>query len=93
MASQRFELVVFTASNPGYADQILNKIDPFRRVIRYRLYRDSCVEVKGNYVKDLRVLGRDLSRVIIVDNSVTSFAFQLENGVPIKTWVNDPLDC
>lgn len=35
------------------------------------------------YVKDLRVLGRDLSGVVLVDNAAYSYAFQLDNGVPI----------
>jgi len=44
-------------------------------------------------VKDLRILGnRDLSDVILIDNSVYSFAFQLENGVPIIPFYHDPKD-
>jgi CTD small phosphatase-like protein 2 len=45
------------------------------------------------YVKDLRILrGVDLSEVIIIDNSVLSFIFQIDNGIPILPFYNNKND-
>lgn len=48
---------------------------------RSRLFREACVFHKGNYVKDLSRLGRDLNKVIILDNSPASYIFHPENAV------------
>lgn len=76
-ANKFMQVVVFTASHQTYADAILNYIDPDNTLFQFRMYRQHCVITpEGYYIKDLRVIqNRELSDMVIVDNSVYSFAF------------------
>ncbi|XAR66661.1 Phosphoprotein phosphatase [Bertholletia excelsa] len=88
-----FEVVVFTASQSIYAEQLLDILDPDGRLISRRAYRESCIFSDGSYTKDLTVLGVDLAKVAIIDNSPQVFRLQVNNGIPIKSWFDDPSDC
>lgn len=86
-----FECVLFTASLAKYADPVADLLDKWG-VFRTRLFRESCVFHRGNYVKDLSKLGRDLDQVVIIDNSPHSYIFHPENAVPVASWFDDMAD-
>lgn len=84
-----YEIVVFTASCQNYADTILDYMDPENEYFERRLYRETCWRTEeGVYIKDLRVFQNwDLKDIILVDNAVYSFGFQLDNGIPIFPYI------
>ena len=84
-----YEIVTFTAGTKDYADNILNILDIDNSIIKYRLYRQHITILGSTINKDLSKLGRDLSKVIIVDNLKENFTLQPNNGIFIKTWTND----
>lgn len=98
--SKYYELVIFTASRPAYADKVIDIIDP-KKLISHRLYRNSCSEhsvIKEDgsktafYVKDLSRLSRFIDDIIILDNSPYAYIYQKENGLPIKSWIGEEGD-
>ncbi|KAJ0449057.1 putative protein-serine/threonine phosphatase [Helianthus annuus] len=91
--SEMFHIVIFTASQSIYAKKLLDILDPDGTIISRRAYRDSCIFADGSYTKDLTVLGVDLAKIVIIDNSPQVFRLQVNNGIPIKSWFDDPSDC
>ncbi|XP_066527075.1 carboxy-terminal domain RNA polymerase II polypeptide A small phosphatase 2 [Hoplias malabaricus] len=88
---EMFECVLFTASLAKYADPVTDLLDKCG-VFRTRLFRESCVFHQGCYVKDLSLLGRELNKTLILDNSPASYIFHPENAVPVLSWFDDVND-
>jgi len=89
-----WELAIFTASKSAYADAVLDLLDPSGELLRnsHRLYREHCIEYRGNFLKHLGVTQRDLRRTVLVDNSPAAFALQPENGIAVESWFDDAND-
>lgn len=63
-------------------------MDPNHTIFKKRLYRTDCIQLENFFIKDLDIiLDRDKEKMIIVDNSIVSFAFDLDNGVPINSYM------
>ena len=89
--SQYCEIVIFTASTQYYADIVLDGFD-CKNLIDYKLYREHTQEYNGINVKDLSKLGRDLNKIIIIDNIEENYSFQPNNGLNISEFEGDEND-
>lgn len=86
-----FEVVVFTASVLKYGDPLLDKLD-IHNSVHHRLFRDSCYNYQGNFIKNLSQIGRPLADSIIIDNSPASYIFHPQHSIPISSWFSDTHD-
>ena len=93
-----YHIVIYTASHQSYADAVLDYLDKENKYFQYRLYRNHCVQCDIDgikfYVKDLDTLSEkyDLKDVVLIDNSVLSFAYHLNNGIPIVPFIEQKDD-
>jgi len=87
--SKLYELVLFTCGTQQYAEPIIAAIEKKRTFFDYKLYRDHTSFLNGDYVKDLSMIGRDMSRMLIVDNIPQNFRLQKDNGIFIKSFYSD----
>ena len=90
--SKYYEIIIFTSSPKKYADKILNKIDIDGNLITHRLYKTHVVFENGKTVKNLNMIGRDLTKTIFVDNLRSNAKYNLNNLCPITTWISDIFD-
>ena len=90
--SKYYEIIIFTSSPKKYADKILNKIDNEGNLISHRLYRQHVLYENGKSVKNLNLIGRDLTKIIFVDNLRSNAKYNLNNLCPITTWRSDIFD-
>jgi CTD small phosphatase-like protein 2 len=89
--SKFYEIVIFTAAMQDYADWVIDQLDP-EGYIKYRLYRQHALPWGSIYIKDLSRIGRELSKMIIVDNVPENFQLQQDNGIFITSWFDDVND-
>jgi len=75
--AEMFEVVIFTASRSSYSATLLDILDPHNKLFARRFYRDSCKREDGHCLKDLTVLGIDMAKVFIIDNSPGVYIFFL----------------
>ena len=86
IVTDKYEVIIFTASIPDYANPLLDRLDPYKK-IKYRLFRQHCTKSdNGLFLKNLNKLGRNLKDIIIIDNNPISYSLHKMNGLPILTW-------
>jgi Dullard-like phosphatase family protein len=87
-----YEIDIFTAAIKRYADNIVNKLDPNDNYIKYRFYREHCIYEGTKTVKKLVRIGRDLNKIIFVDNIKYNAKYNMDNLYHVSSWKDDVYD-
>jgi Dullard-like phosphatase family protein len=84
-----YEIISFTSATREYADVIINEIEKSRKYFDHKFYREHTVIYKDTFVKDISRIGRDMSKIIIIDNNERNFVLNKENGIKIAPYYGD----
>ena len=87
-----YEIDIFTAALKHYADNIVNKLDKDNKYISYRLYRCHCSYEDGKSVKKLSLIGRDLNKIVFVDDLERNAKYNPQNLALVSKWIDDVYD-
>jgi TFIIF-interacting CTD phosphatase-like protein len=77
-----------------YAEQIINFIQIKENYFTYCIYREDSLLFNDEF-KDINKLGRDIKKIIIIDDRPDNIQFQSQNGIIIKPYIidrNNPKD-
>ena len=89
-----YEIIAFSNGDKKYTDLIINSIDKNKIFFDNKLYRDHCIIMNNDFVKDINILGKDITKVIIVDNLIQNYRLNIDNGINIKSFygeINDKI--
>jgi len=92
-----WEVVLYTDQDHMAAEPVMEKIDPGRRFVPFRLFRDSTLYTggvlsPGTHVRDLSRLNRDPRKTLYMTWDEATGARQPENVVRVSKWTGDPGD-
>ena len=87
-----FELIVFSSGTPDYVDPIIKIIEKNEKYFDHILYRHHItLDENGNNIKNLDLIGRDISKIIIIDDIPRYFSLHKQNGINIKPFCGNIL--
>ena len=87
-----YELIIWSSTNEAYANSLIDAVEYEKKYFDYVLYREHSIIIGNDFVKDLTRVGRDLDKIIIIDDMPQNFRLQKENGITIKPFYGDDFD-
>ena len=78
-----YEIISFTKLSKEYSDSIIKEIEGNKKIFDYNLYREHCVLIGREFIKDISRIGRDMKKIIMVDDLADNLRYYPNNGILI----------
>ena len=89
MIKPYYELISFSCEPREVTDPILNEIESEKKYFDYNLNREHAFLYENCLIKDISLIGRDISKIIVIDDDENSFKLNKENGIKITSFNED----
>ena len=86
---QYYEIISFSKLSKNYSSIIIEQIEENRKLFDYNLYREHCTLVGRKFIKDIANIGRDMKKIIMVDDLQENLNLHIENGILILPYDGD----
>ena len=89
MIKPYYELISFSCEPREVTDPILKEIESEKKYFDYKLNREHAFLYDNCLIKDISLIGRDISKIIVIDDDENSFKINKENGIKITPFNSD----
>ena len=87
-----YELMTFTSASKDYAKPIINEIESKTKYFDFNFFREHSIIFGNDFVKDISRIGRDMKKIIIIDNMEENFRLNKKNGIKIYPFYGNKND-
>ena len=86
---QYYEIISFSKLSKNYSTTIIQQIEENRKLFDYNFYREHCTLVGRKFVKNISRIGRDMKKIIMVDDLPENLNVYIDNGILILPYDGD----
>jgi len=89
MMKPYYELISFSCEPIEITESIIKDIESQKIYFDYHLTREHSILYENTLVKDISLIGRDASKIIVIDDDENCFKLNPENGIRISEYVGN----
>ena len=86
MIKPYYELISFSCETKEITIPILKEIESEKKYFDFNFSREYSFLYENCLIKDISLIGRELSKIIIIDDDENSFKLNKENGIKISAF-------